>query len=538
MIGIRILLYSFAVYLANPFMKRMSLDKEAATIYTERDMTHQLTTILTPPPGTVYLVGAGPGDPGLLTRAGAEALAAADVVIYDRLACAELLELASTDAEKIYVGKAASRHTLAQQEINALLAEHALRGKTVCRLKGGDPFVFGRGGEEAGYLRAHGVPFVFVPGVSSAIAVPAYAGIPVTDRHCASSFAVITGHEDAEKSTSTLDWAGIAHGADTLIFLMGLSNLSTIAAELIANGRSPDTPAAAIQQGTTGNQRTVVGTLADICECVQVAGLQSPVIIVVGQVVALRAQLAWFEQRALFGKRILVTRAREQASELSRLLRNAGADPVEFPVIKIEQIPPVADLLARLQQAEWLVFTSANGISALLRQVMELDGDIRSLGDAKIAAIGPSTAESIQRYGLRVDYIPERFIAESIADGFPDPRGQHIVIARVETARETLPELLTRRGATVEVVPVYRTVAEEGILPDLATIDVLTFTSSSTVENFRVRFPGEISGVVIACIGPVTAATAREMGLHVDIVAEEYTVPGLVRAIEEYYLKM
>jgi uroporphyrinogen III methyltransferase/synthase len=486
-------------------------------------------------PGTVYLVGAGPGDPGLLTRAGAEALAEAHVVIYDRLASPELLNLADPAAERIYVGKASSQHTRTQDEINALLAEHALRGKRVCRLKGGDPFVFGRGGEEAAHLRAHGVPFVIVPGVTSAIAVPAYAGIPVTDRSCASSFAVITGHEDPTKPESSLDWAGIAHGADTLVFLMGLANLPTIAAQLIAHGRPATMPAAAIQQGTTRGQRVVVGTLADIATRVVDAGLKSPVITVVGEVVGLREQLAWFETRPLFGKRVLVTRAREQASDLTRLLAQAGAVPVESPVIRIEPLPPAEDLLARLAAADWLVFTSANGLPALLGQLEALGLDVRALGAARIAAIGPATAETMRQCGLRVDFVPERFVAESVAECFPDPAGQRVVIVRAQEAREVLPELLTTRGATVEIVPVYRTVAEDGPHPDLADIDIITFTSASTVRNFREPYPGDIAGPVIACIGPITAEAARELGLRVDVMAEASTIPAFVAALERHF---
>ncbi|MHB9024825.1 MAG: uroporphyrinogen-III C-methyltransferase [Armatimonadota bacterium] len=486
-------------------------------------------------PGMVYLVGAGPGDPGLLTRAGADALACAEVVIYDHLASPELLNLAPADAERIYVGKESSRHTRTQDEINELLAEYALQGKTVCRLKGGDPLVFGRGGEEAAYLRERGVPFVFVPGVTSSIAVPAYAGIPVTDRRCASSFAVITGHEDPGKPESTLDWPGIAHGADTLVFLMGLANLPEIARQLIANGRPATTPAAAIQQGTMPRQRVVVGTLADIAQRVEAARLRAPVITVVGEVVNLREQLAWFDNRPLFGKRILVTRAREQASELSRLLKAAGAEPIECPVIRIVPLPPPEGLLGRLAKADWLVFTSANGLPALLGQVESLGGDIRALGAAKIAAIGPATAESIRRFGVRVDFIPERFVAESVVEGFPEPEGKQVVIARAEEAREVLPDLLAARGATVDVLPVYRTVADDCALPEMSSLDVITFSSSSTVQNFRRQHPEEVVGPAIACIGPITAETARGQGLRVDIEPADYTIPALVEAIIHYF---
>jgi len=485
-------------------------------------------------PGTVFLVGAGPGDPGLLTRAGADALATADVLVYDRLASPALLALARPDAERIYVGKASSRHALPQEEINALLAELALAGKRVCRLKGGDPFVFGRGGEEAAHLRARGVPFVIVPGVTSSIAVPAYAGIPVTDRSCASSFAVITGHEDAAKAESTLDWAGIAHGADTLVFLMGLANLPTITAQLIANGRPATTPAAAIQHGSTIHQRVVVGTLADIASLTAAAGLHSPVITVVGEVVALREQLAWFDNRPLFGKRVLVTRSREQASALAHLLEEAGAEAVECPLIRIEPLPPAEDLLTRLHAADWLVFTSVNTLPQLLDQLRELGADLRALGTARIAAIGAPTAESLRQMGLRVDFQPEQAVGEAIAESFPAPAGQRIVIPQAEEAREALPALLTARGAQVDRLPVYRIVAEEGDSPALTDIDVITFCSSSTVKHFRARYPGEIDAV-IACIGPVTAATAKELGLRVDVEPAEATIPALVEALINYF---
>ena len=487
------------------------------------------------PVGTVYLVGAGPGDPQLLTLGGRDALAAADVVVYDRLANPLLLAHARADAERIYVGKEAAEHALPQEDINALLAELALQGKRVCRLKGGDPFVFGRGGEEEAHLHARGVPVVVIPGITSAIAVPAYAGIPVTDRRCASSFAVVTGQEDADKSDSTLDWAGIAHGADTLVFLMGLSALPTIAAQLIANGRPSATPAAAIHRGTTPRQRVVTGTLADIAEKVAAAGLRPPTITVVGEVVRLREELAWFDTRPLFGKRILVTRSREQASDMSRLLREAGAEALEFPTIRITPLPPAADLPARLA-ADWLLFTSVNGLPCLLEQLAALGKDIRALGTAKLGAIGPATADSLRAHGLRVDFVPERFIAEAVAEGLPDPAGQRIVLLRAEEAREALPELLAARGASVEVVPVYRTEQEAGELPDMATLDAITFTSSSTVRNFRARVPGEVDAV-IACIGPITAQTAEALGLRVDIVAEEYTLAGLIQALEQHFHK-
>ncbi len=315
-----------------------------------------------------------------------------------------------------------NRHTCSQQEINELLADYALRGKCVCRLKGGDPFVFGRGGEEAAYLKERGIEVMVVPGVTSAIAAPAYAGIPLTDRGCASSFAVITGHEEAGKTESTLDWAGLAHGADTLVFLMGLANLPEITAKLVAHGKPAATPAAVIMEGTLPSQRVVTGTLADIAERARQAGLRAPAVTVVGEVVKLRETLSWFDSRPLFGRRILVTRARAQASELSQLLALAGAVPVEFPVIRIAPLPPPDNLLERLCRADWLVFTSANGLPNLIRQLAELGADIRALGRARLAAIGPATAQSLRRHGLRVDFIPRQFIAEGWRRNFPRRR--------------------------------------------------------------------------------------------------------------------
>lgn len=485
--------------------------------------------------GTVFLVGAGPGDPGLLTRAGAQALSSADVVVYDRLGSAALLTLARSDANMVYVGKAAAQHSVPQHEINLLLVDYAQQGLTVCRLKGGDPFVFGRGGEEAACLQEHGIPYVVIPGVTSAIAVPAYAGIPVTDRSCASSFAVITGHEDPTKAQSSIDWAGIAHGADTLVFLMGLANLAQITEQLQVHGRVATTPVAAIQEGTTPQQRVVTGTLENITSKVAEAGLQSPVITIVGEVVKLRQTLCWFETRPLFGKRVLVTRSREQASALSQQLVAAGAEAVELPLVRFETLPAVEKLLPRLQQADWLVFTSVNALPALLQQLTSLGHDIRALGKASIAAVGESTAESLRQRGLQVDFVPDNYLGEAVAREFPDPEGQHIVIPRALEGSETLPEILIARGAIIDDIPVYSTLPVTGDLLDLSSMDIITFTSSSTVRHFRTLYPGEIHGPRIACIGPATAATAKELGLPVDIMAETSTIPGLVKALVAYY---
>lgn len=484
--------------------------------------------------GFVTLAGAGPGDPGLITRAAAEELSAAEVVVYDRLASSDLLALAAANAELIYVGKAASQHAMTQQRINEVLVEKAQMGKRVCRLKGGDPFLFGRGGEEAEYLAVHDIPFRIIPGVTSAVAVPAYAGIPVTHRGIATSVAVITGHEDPGKEKSGMDWAGIAHGADTLVFLMGLANLPTIASQLIAHGRPESQPAAAIQQGTLTTQRVVVGTLADIAQRVAEAELISPVIIVVGEVVSLQRRIAWFDNRPLFGRKILVTRAREQASELSRLLKAAGASVIESPMITVAPLAAATDLLSRLQLADWLLFTSANALPNLLQQLATLNEDIRALASAKIAAIGTSTADSLRQFGLRVDFQPSRFIAEVMASEFPAPEGKQLLIIRAETASEDLPEILIKRGAKADVLPVYRTTYLRDESLNVANCDVVTFTSASTVKAFVGQYSNDIPQHV-ACIGQVTAAAARAAGLKVDIVAEEATIAGMVTALQQYF---
>lgn len=522
--------------------------------------------------GTVYLVGAGPGDPGLLTLRGAECLRRADVVIYDRLAHPDHLRHAPEESEKVYVGKASAQHSRTQDEINALLIEHAKAGKTVCRLKGGDPFVFGRGGEEAEICRAEGIPFEIVPGVTSAIAAPAYAGIPVTHRDAASSFAVITGHErdDARESgTRTAgmaegrrNWAHIAHAADTLVFLMGVENIGEIAARLIENGRASATPVALVRWGTWPQQETLVSTLASVVEDVKAAGFKAPAVTVVGEVVRLRDTLRWFDTRPLFGKRILVTRAREQASALSNLLREAGAEPVEFPVIKIVPHTGTTDLdaLSRLpgmiQHAEasaspfdWVVFTSANAVYAVSEWLESRERDARAFGRARVAAIGPATADALkERMGLRADFVPSQFVAEAVVAEWPeqDMTSQRVLLPRAKEARELLPDRLTAMGAIVEVVTAYETVRDAGAAEVIRAqlqegkIDAITFTSSSTVKNFIDSIGSEciatcLSGVLIACIGPITADTAREMGITPSSTAEAYTIPGLVDSLITHF---
>ena len=497
--------------------------------------------------GRVYLVGAGPGDPGLLTIKGLECIRRADVIVYDRLVHPALLAHARPEAELIYVGKASSAHTMKQEEISCLLVDKAKEGKIVARLKGGDPFVFGRGGEEAEALVKEGIEFEVVPGVTSAIAAPAYAGIPVTHRDFCSALGIITGHEQSENPKSEIRnpkskirWDAVA-GLDTIVFLMGVENLPNIVAELVKNGRDPSTPVALVRWGTRTEQETLVGTLGDIVEKAQQAEFKSPAVTIVGEVVKLREKLRWFDNRPLFGKKVLVTRSRDQASELSELLRQYGAEPIEFPVIKIsppESFDELDSALDRIEKYDWLLFTSANGVRAVMDRLQDLGRDVRWLKGPKVGAIGPKTAEAIQCLGVKVDFVPEEFVAEAVVREFPDdPKGKRILIPRAKEAREVLPEKLKEQGAQVDVVTSYKTEAEESDvarvreLLDAGEIDIITFTSSSTVKMFAERIPKVPEGVMIACIGPITAETATSLGLKVAVVAEEYTIKGLVRGL-------
>ncbi|MBI4187461.1 MAG: uroporphyrinogen-III C-methyltransferase [Chloroflexi bacterium] len=498
--------------------------------------------------GKVYLVGAGPGDPGLISQKGLECLAQADVIIYDRLVYDRLLEWARPGAEKIYVGKAAGEHASEQDDINRLLAATAKQGKTIVRLKGGDPFVLGRGGEEAETLADEGIPFEIVPGVSSAVAVPAYAGIPLTHRRLASSFAVITGHEDPGKEESNIAWEKLATGVDTLVFLMGMRNLPEIAEKLLAHGRPASTPVAVISHGTTPEQETVIGTLADIVAEVERRHLAPPAVIVVGEVVRLRDKLRWFDNRPLFGKRILVTRARHQASALSKLLRQRGALPIELPTIDIEPIADAADLdraLSDLKHYQWIVFTSANGVDAFFQRLRHLNRDSRALSNAKVAAIGPATAAALAENGITPDYMPEVHTSRGLVDGLRNRNiaGQRFLLPRADIAAKELTKGLVRLGADVHDIAAYRTVpagkaaaqARQALLS--RGIDVITFTSSSTVSGLLAALGDgreAINRAGIVCIGPITAEAAVRAGLKVDIVATEHTIPGLVAAIERH----
>jgi uroporphyrinogen III methyltransferase/synthase len=477
---------------------------------------------------TVYLVGAGPGDPGLLTRRGEALLRDAEVVVYDRLAVRALLELAPAGAELVDVGKAPGRAAMSQADINALLVARGAAGKRVVRLKGGDPFVFGRGGEEAEACIAAGVPFEVVPGVTSAIAAPAYAGIPVTHRGVSTRVTIVTGHEDPTKGADDTDWDALAKTGGTLVVLMGAGRAAEIAKSLIAGGRDANTPVAAVRWGTRPEQQTTRATLATIAE----AAIEPPSAIVVGEVAAL--DLGWFERAPLFGRRIVVTRAREQASELRGRLAALGAEVVELPTIEIE---PLEFELPPLQPVDWIVFTSSNGVDAFFDRGLASAGlDSRALFGARVAAIGPGTARALEQRGVRPDLVPERFVAESLLEVFPAGPG-NVLLARAEVARDVLPAGLRAKGYDVEVLAVYRTVVAE---PDPAAlalvragkVDACTFTSSSTVENFcdAVGVLAEPQPVIVS-IGPVTSDTARQRGLRVDAEADPHTIDGVVEAV-------
>lgn len=495
--------------------------------------------------GKVYLVGAGPGDPRLITLRGVECLRAAEVVVYDRLASPDLLEHAPADAERIFVGKGPRQHTMSQDEINALLVDRGLAGKVVVRLKGGDPYVFGRGGEEGLALAEAGVPFEVVPGITSSIAGPAFAGIPVTHRNVASSFAVVTGHEDPTKDGSAIRWAGLANGPDTLVFLMGVEHLESIVQHLRKHGRPADEPVAAIRWATTPAQEVVVGTLGSIVQRVREAGLRPPAVLVVGQVVGLHDALDWRSRLPLAGKRVLVTRARQQASALSSRLVELGAVPLEYPTIEIrpvEDTRPFDEAVDDLSRYAWIVFTSTNGVDAFWERLTERGKDSRALATVQVCAIGPSTAAALERYGIVADWLPREFVTDSILDGFRayDLSGARVLLARADIAPPALADGLEAQGALVDEVTAYRTVpsaeSRERLLTALQErqIDVVTLTSSSTARNLVGGIGGRLElleGLTIASIGPVTSRTARELGLQVSVEAKVHTIDGLVDAL-------
>ncbi|CAI3218270.1 uroporphyrinogen-III C-methyltransferase [Desulfovibrio legallii] len=503
----------------------------------------------------VYLIGAGPGDAGLLTLKGRDALAGADVVVYDALANEALLDHVRPDAEKIYVGKVAGNHALPQDQINALLVAKAREGKVVARLKGGDPYIFGRGGEEAEELVAAGVPFEEVPGISSTVAAPAYAGIPLTHRDFASSVTIITGHENPDKPGSVHNWAALAASAATLVFVMGMKNLPDIVRNLLAAGMDPATPAALVYRGTTPAQRSLAAPLAELPQAAAAAAFTNPSVIVVGKVAGLRGTLNWFENRPLFGRRIVVTRAREQASGLAQSLTSLGAEVIQCPTIEIRPLEDYAALdaaLANLAEYHWIIFTSVNGVRHFWQRLAVVGKDSRALGGCRVAAIGPATAEALRGRGIAPDFVPQRYVAEGVLEGLLAREGgavagKRFLLPRAAKAREVLPEELRKAGAVVDVLPAYVTVPadhnREAVLRCLEEghLDCVTFGSSSTVENFLALIPAATlkahPEVQLAAIGPVTARTLAAHGLACRIQPEEYTIPALVAALQTHFAR-
>ena len=503
--------------------------------------------------GMVYLIGAGPGAPGLITLKAIECIKEADVVVYDYLANKRFLEYAGKRAEIIYVGKQGGAHTLPQDEINKLIIKKAQKGKIIARLKGGDPFIFGRGGEEAEEIIQAGIDYEVVPGVTAGVAAAAYAGIPLTHRDFTTTVAFITGHEDPAKEDSNIYWDKISTGIGTLVFYMGIGNLEPNMKKLIENGRSPDTPVALIRWGTTSNQETIIGTIKDIAEKAKQANFKAPAITVVGGVVSLRDKLRWFDKKPLFGKKIIVTRSREQASDFSVLLEKYGAEPIEFPTI--ETVPPkdwkeIDRAIKNLPKYDWAIFTSINGVKYFVERLKKQGKDIRELKGIKICAIGPATAKAIEDLGIKVDLLPKEYRAESIITGLGKTKikGRRFLLPRALKAREVLPEEIKRLGGKVDVVTAYRTVQPKEKTDEIRKmlrekrVDVVTFTSSSTVENFvnmfkRNEVPGILNGTRVACIGPITKDTATKLGIKTDIMPEKYTIPALTEAIGEYYKK-
>ena len=472
---------------------------------------------------TVYLVGAGPGDPGLLTVRGRDLLERCDALVYDRLADPRIVALAPADAERTYAGKAPDRHALTQEQINDLLVELGGRCRCVVRLKGGDPFIFGRGGEEALALEQAGIPWEVVPGISSAYAVPAYAGIPVTQRGIAAQFTVVTGHEDPAKESSDLDWSSLARTPGTLVFLMGVRSLAGNAARLIEHGKPADTPAAVISQGTRPEQRTVVSTLAGIAEAA--AGMRAPAITLVGPVAALHDRLAWWERRPLFGRRVVVTRARPQASGLAARLSELGAAVVEAPAIAIDHLPFHRPDLAGY---DVVCLTSANGVDRLL------DGDVRSLHGLTVAAVGRATADALRRHGIVADVVPDQATSDAIVPALGDVHGKRVLVATAEGARQALPDGLRAGGADVDVLHLYRTVREPVDVEAVLGADLVTFTSSSTVDNLVQALPADgVAGLQAVSIGPVTTASLRGHGIEPVAEADPHDVDGLVAAVLE-----
>lgn len=499
--------------------------------------------------GKVFLIGGGPGDPGLITLKAIECLRKANTVIYDYLVNEQLLDYAPPESEKIYVGKKADRHTFSQSDINVLIVEKAKAGKTVARLKGGDPFLFGRGGEEALALVENGIPFEVIPGVSSATSVPAYAGIPITHRGLASSVHIITGHEKDDADSGRIDFSLLAKLEGTLVFLMGTGNIDKIASGLLINDKDPKTPVAVIRWGTLKEQETLVSTLDSVAKDVREMNITPPTVIVIGDVVSLRKRLYWFEKKPLFKKRVVITRPENQAIEIIEALENLGAEVHHCPTIKISPVES-RDLIDKeigsLEKYNWIIFTSVNAVRIFMERIFELGKDSRALGKLKVCAIGSQTGDSLTEYGIIPDMVPDEYSQEGIIKEIKIAPKERILLPRAIAARDLLPLKLSEMGAVVEVIPLYEAVADIAGIKKIKEIlfnknvDIITFTSSSSVlsltrsfdEMARMRL---FKDCLIASIGPITSKTLRSEGLKVDIEAKEYTAAGLVKAILEYY---
>ncbi len=500
--------------------------------------------------GKVYLVGAGPGDPELLTLKGQRLLSRADVVVYDRLVDRKVIEHIPKEAKLFYVGKSSSKHTLSQDNINLLLVKLAKRVKTVVRLKGGDPFLFGRGAEEVLTLAAHKIPFEIVPGVTSAIAVPAYAGIPVTHRKFSSSLGIFTGQEDPAKEDTSINWEKISTGLGTLVFLMGFENLAKICSNLIKFGRSSLTPCCLIQWGTLPQQRSIMANLKTIVREAKREKFGPPALLVVGEVVSLKKKFNWFEQKPLFAKKILVTVPSEEKGRLNCLLEEEGATCIELPLIEIKPLSDYSSLdkaIKEIEKFHWLIFTSQNGVKFFKQRLDYSKRDIRILKGVRVAAIGPKTEMVLENLGLRVDLRPFEFRQEGLIKAFKkvNIKGKNILIVRALQARDVLQQGLKKLGGCVSVIPAYKTITvERKKTADklLANLDLLTFTSSSCVQGFfklfnRKKIRQYKNKFKVASIGPVTSQTAKRFGLKVDIEAKKYTLEGLVEAMVRYYRK-
>jgi uroporphyrinogen III methyltransferase/synthase len=501
--------------------------------------------------GIVYLVGAGPGDPALITLRGVECLQRADVVVYDYLANEQFLNHAPEGAEYIYAGKIGGRHNQDQDEINRLLVKKGREGKVVVRLKGGDPFVFGRGGEECEALREADIPFEVVPGVTAAVGAAAYAGIPLTHRDFTASVAFVTGQEGKDKNESSIDWGRLSLGGGTVVFYMGITTLRSNMRRMIDHGRAPETPVALVRWATTPCQQVLTGTVADIADRAEAAGFKPPAVTIVGEVVTLRKKLGWFERRPLCGRKIIVTRAAEQAGQFSAILALCGATVLECPTIRLVEPESwqLLDLAIReLAGYDWLIFTSGNAVRFFFQRLETLGKDARALAGCKVCAVGPKTAEAFVSYGIKPDLVPADYKAEGVVDEFSglDLHGKKILFPRADKAREIIPRELKRMGAHVDSPVAYRNIFPERLPPEALfelekrSVDCITFTSSSTVQNLAAMLGEDmlvdlLKGVAVASIGPITSKSCRELGLKVDVEPDKHTLEALAEALEAHF---